>query len=319
MERHEGHETVANLKTDTAVAADIAARYAKPRVIAVETPDGRKASVLVLPTGLTAHDVKKFADAYLTAPERRQGTAKLSTLESFIEHVKRFQDEGTALFGTPTPPALLAVYDYHHANVTDEESGDVTPGAPRFGTHRASYEFPLSSEWTAWMALNAKPLSQADFAGFLEDRIIDVADPDSAFSNTKRFADVLGLKSFASSSKLMTLSRGLSVRVDERATEKIDIATGERTVHYQAEHNDEAGAPLEVPRAFIIQIPVFDGGVAYQLPVRLKYRLNGGRGGIVWSYEIHDAKRALDDAFREACAQATEVTGSPLFMGSPEK
>src|SRR5690348_16422519 len=93
--------------------------------------------VVALPKALELHSLKRFRDELAERPERRTGTAKLTTLESFCEHVARFADEHSAIFASedPNSPKLEAVLDYH-----EKGSG----GAPRFGKHRAVYFFPLS-------------------------------------------------------------------------------------------------------------------------------------------------------------------------------
>jgi hypothetical protein len=312
-------------RAEAQVIADLVSKHIKHELVELAVPDPDSPSVLVLPSGLQAYSIKRYLDEFRTAPERRKGTAFLVELESFIEHVRRFKDVDSALFAGPDDeePDLTAVFDYHRrCNVpivgADGEELGASPveGAPRFGEHRAVYQFPLADEWKAWTAQHGKPMAQGEFATWLEDRIVDVADPDGAFASAKQFAHALGIPSFAAPNRLLDLSRGLTVHVDERAQAKVNPSTGETTVFYQAEHNNESGAPLAVPRAFIIQIPVFRAGVAYQLPVRLKYRLGGGK--LAWFYELHDARKAFDDAFREACERAAEATGLPLFYGSPE-
>lgn len=325
-------------ESEAKAVADIVRKHIAPALIDVADalnvgalgPDGSdEVPVLVLPTGLQAHSIKPFLDQYRTAPERREGTAKLVELESFCDHVNRFKDADSAIFAEPstTSPKLMAVLDYHQrCNLPTGEDvvvgevvrGEVKPvdGKPRFGKHRAVYPFPLSDEWQAWLAKNGHPMPQAEFATWLEDRIVDVADPQAAFTSAKRFAEALGITTFASPNKLLDLSRGLTIHVDERAATKVNPSTGETSVFYSAEHQDEAGAPLVIPRAFLIQIPVFRAGTLYQLPVRLKYRLASGR--LAWFYDIHNVLKAFDDAFREACDLAAEKTGLPLFYGSPE-
>lgn len=300
---------VTDLESGTAVVADLVARHIAPVELAIDGPDDTKVPLLVLPTGLRVQELKKFLDPYRTAPERREGCAKLVELASFIDHANRFKDEASALFACPaaTAPSLTAVLDYHRPGAT---------GSPRFGKHRGFYEFPMSAEWLAWMAKNGQTMAQADFATFLEDRIIDVADPGHAFTSAKLFAESLGIPSFASPPMLLQLSRGLTVHVDERVTSRINPSTGETTMLFSTDHNDADGAPLAIPRAFLIQIPVFRAGITYQFPVRLKYRAGGGR--VSWSYELHDPGRAFDDAFREACEMAAEKTELPLFYGAPE-
>jgi uncharacterized protein YfdQ (DUF2303 family) len=337
----EEENAVQDCSTSAAVVADLVARHIKAEQLELASPDGstNAAPVIVLPSGLKVHSLKKYFDEYRTAPERREGTAQLVELASLIDHVNRFKDEDSALFAAPSPtaPTLTAVLDYHRQNGLDvggapsiiAPSGGVlgqamttrlpsktVAGAPRFGKHRARYAFPLSDEWTAWLAQNGKVMPQAEFAAFLEDRIIDVASPEAAFDTARRFADAMGISSFATPAKLRELARGLTIHIDDRTTNRIDVATGETTMHFEETHNDAVGAPLQVPRAFIIQIPVFRAGVAYQFPVRLKYRAGGGK--VQWFYEVHDARKALDDAFREACEQASASTELPLFYGSPE-
>lgn len=320
-----------NISSEAAVVAKLVEEHVAPRLMDV-APAGVKGlgiggsddvHVLILPDGLAAHSVKGFIDEYRTAPERRKGTARLVELGSLIDHANRFRDADSALFAEPSPtaPRLTVVFDYHRRNLfadtaSDRGGTDFVEGAPRFGCHRAEYLFPLSDEWRAWNEKNGALVSQSEFAAFLEDRIIDIADPNAAFASAKKFAEALGIRSFAAPTRLLELSRGLTIHVDERATSKIDPSTGETLVHYSAEHNDETGAPLQVPRAFLLQIPVFRAGVAYQFAVRLKYRTGGGK--IAWAYEIHDARKAFDDAFHEACETAAEKTGLPLFYGAPE-
>lgn len=298
------------LTTNAGVLADVVARHIKHDLVEVASPDGStKAQVLVLPSGLSVSGVKEFLDEYATAPERRKGCARFVELLSFVAHVNRFKDEHTALFAQPDPksPTLTAVLDYHEKTAK---------GAPRFGMHRALYTFPISDEWKAWTESNAKVMNQGQFAEFIENRIVDIADPSGAFSEKKKLAEQLGIDGFASPSALLLLSRGLSLHVGERVENRVDPATGAVTMVFAQEHADGAGNGVKVPRAFLIQIPVFREGALYQFAVRLRYRAGGG--AINWFYELHRADRAFDDAFRIACDEAQKGTDLPLFYGSPE-
>ncbi|WP_164982664.1 DUF2303 family protein [Leisingera sp. NJS204] len=51
--------------------------------------------------------------------------------------------------------------------------------------------------------------------------------------------------------------------------------TGEGEIQFLNEHKDAAGQPLKIPKLIIIAIPVFMGGAAYRMPVRLRYRKAG--------------------------------------------
>lgn len=297
-------------RTDSDVVAELAARAASKVETVLVDPE---TAVLAVPDGVEVVSIKPFLDEYLEAPERRKGTARLGTLASFLGLVHRFKDLDSALFANPDGtnhpprPTLTCVFDYNREGPT---------GAPRFGQHRAVYEFPVSDEWKAWLGLNGKPMAQAQFAAFLEDRIADVAAPTSPGALAQEFAQKL-LVSFAGPSRLIELSRGLSIRVDQTVRNAQNLQTGEAQVQFVAQHTNENGQPLNVPGAFLLNVPVFRGGALYEIPARLRYRVK--EGAITWFYELYRADRIFDHAFDEACEEAQENTELSLFVGTPEQ
>lgn len=260
--------------------------------------------VLVVPEGRQVVNVKPYLDHYRTAPERKEGTARLTTLESFIDHVNRHKDGGTVVFASDDrdKPALEAVIDYQHAG---------PEGAPRFGKHRARYDFPLSDEWKAWMG-KREPMAQAAFAEFLEDRIGDALPATEA---TADFAIELGVE-LAGPQRLLELSRGLAVRVGQSVKNAQSLASGEVSVVFEETHQGEDGAPLKVPGGFVLGIPVFRGGARYRVPVRLRYRVEGR--SISWRFVPHRTDLVFRDAFDEAVTAVREKTELLLLYGAPE-
>lgn len=265
--------------------------------------------VVALPKGLELVSLKKFRDELADRPERRVGTAKLTTLESFCEHVARFADEHSAIFASedPSTPKLEAVLDYHEKGAA---------GAPRFGKHRAVYFFPLSDEWKAWTKKTIEHMSQADFSAFLEDHLADVRDPSNIGAGAKTFATTLGVK-LATPSDLLGLSKGLSLRVEANVAHHVTLSSGEGQIHYEEKHTERNGDPVRVPGGFVVAIPVFRRGAAYELPARLRYRVVSG-GKITWKIDLHGIERVFAHAFEEATNTAKLQTGLPLFYGTPE-
>lgn len=302
---HDEQDTGYQACTEAEAVADIVRDH-----IAANLVDIGGQSVLVLPRGLEAKSVKPLLDEYRTAPERRKGTAQLGDLASFMAHTARFMDEHSVLFASPNPkaPSLTAVLDYH------EKTAE---GAPRFGTHRGVYAFPLSDEWLAWTGQNGKPMDQRRFAEFLEDRIVDILSVASGPTGglAQALADSIQV-TFAPAGRLLDLSRGLSIKVNARVTSAQNLATGEVQISYVTNHEDGDVPSMKVPSAFLIGIPVFRAGEGFQIPVRLRYRLNDG--AISWYYELHGADRVFDAAFRDACDRAGNATGLPVYFGTPE-
>jgi uncharacterized protein YfdQ (DUF2303 family) len=270
------------------------------------SPEHPAVRVLVTPKGKEIRSIKPFIDEYLKAPERLKGPARLTTLDSFIDHVLRCKDAGSAIFADTRQESakLVAVYNYN----------DVVSG-PRFGDHRAVYEFPLSEEWKAWKNVAAKGyIGQVAFAEFIEDRVTDVIDQAQAGDVAQRFARDLGFN-LAGPQRLIELSRGLAIRVDARVVQAINLSSGESQFTYADEHKGEAGEPLKVPGGFVIQVPVFRGGDPFQIPVRLRYR---AKDGVTWAFLLQRTDLVWDLCINEACARAQADTELPLFYGTPE-
>ncbi len=285
--------------------------HLRPELINVTDP----LSDVTIPAILTREGVEAVPahvfDDYLTAPRDRRGTANMTSLSSFIDHVQRFKSPHSAIFACDdrTRPALTAVLDYNPAGADS---------APTHGRHRTTFAFPLSDEWKAWQAANDKKMGMADFAAFLEDRIVDVDADDAAASDeiSRLITTLGGRRMVASPTKLIELSRGLAVHENAVIREAVKLSSGEGEVVFQSEHMDAAGDRLTVPTMFLLAIPVFRNGAPYQVLARLRYRK--GQNGLVFWYELSRTDRVFDHAFDEAVEQVQTATSLPVFRGAPE-
>lgn len=263
--------------------------------------------LIVIQKGQQVIDISPFIDAQATAPRRLKGKSVHTTLDSFIAHTNRFKDDGSAVFASSQ--AVTTVFDYHRAGHEGQ----------RFGEHRSVYNFPFSEEWRAWQTAFGRPLAQADFATLIEDRIADVSEPSSlgkkmSASLSEKMSAIVARLGFvgAGASALLTLSRNAQVSASTRVKNVVNLSTGEAQVCFEESHE---GA-VKIPGGFVITVPVFTGGQAYQLPVRIRYRLTNG--AIAWSLVPFLMNAVLQDAFDGVCAQVREETGLPVFQGQPE-
>ncbi len=274
--------------------------------------EGQRVQVAAVSDGFRRSliSVKGLLGEYRTAPERREGTATLTTLDSFCSYVKRFADEHSVIFAdveNRDDAKLVAIIDYN-----EKKFG----GAPRFGKHRAVYKFPLSEEWKAWMAVNGKELPQGKFAQHIEDRILDVQAPSEAGDMVKAFAINLG-GDLATMQRLQELANGLSINVDIAVINATNLSSGEGQISFQETHSDGRGGKLNVPKGFAIAIPVFRNGAFYSMPVRLRYRRHENK--ILWTSLLYRDDRVWDDAVKIACDTAHAETGLDLLYGRPEQ
>ena len=294
-----------NQTSEAQAIIDFAAQNQKPTTLDVQH-DGLTLPLVMVPKGYEAKNMMAELDKLRDRPKRKEGTANLQTAESFVQHAKRHADANSALFASgETNLRVQAVYDYH-----DKEGGKA-----RHGKHRAIYKFPISLEMQAWMANDGERMSQQDFAEFLEDRLIDVFDPEQANEAEKAIAAQLELE-LATPSKLLTLSRGLSVTVEHEIHQNTALGSGAGQLVFKERHKDTAGQPLSVPGGFLLAIPVFDGGDRWKLLARLRYRVVNQR--VMWTYQLHKVREVIREAFQEAATGIALSTELPLFFGDPE-
>jgi uncharacterized protein YfdQ (DUF2303 family) len=269
-----------------------------------------RAMAAVIPPGKTLSSLKEFQDEWLEHPERATGTANISDLASFIEFTNRTKTPNTVIFANNdrNSPSFLAVFDYNQAVAAG--------GCPGWSEHRAEYKFPVSDEWKQWVGSHKRTMTQEAFAEWIEDRIIDVADPTLATDRTKEILNALGGVLLASQAKLLALSKGLSVHVKSELENAVNTSSGEANLVWKTEHQDATGSKLVVPGAFLIAIPLFRGGPSYPIIVRLRYRAE--RGQVTWSYLLYRTEEFFEMAIRSACAEVREQTSLPVIVGTPE-
>jgi uncharacterized protein YfdQ (DUF2303 family) len=291
---------------------DLAAESRGAEVIDVEAPIGAAGIPAQIPALTIAGKTPKLEsvahlfEAWRTKPATKRGVAKALTLESFIALTIRHQTEHSAIFAdtTWTKPSLTAVIDYHEAK---------TAGEPDNGKHRIAYEFPLSEEWKAWVKTNGEVFKQIDFAAFIEDRIAELTAPTA--DEAQYYEDLFATK-IATPAELVTLSRGLQVNVESRVKNASVLQTGAAQIVFEEEHRDAGGNVLKVPGLFLLSIAPFFLGEKARIPVRLRYRIQGG--GILWFYQIYRPDLAVTTRVCADLAIAAEKTALPTFEATPE-
>lgn len=297
---------------DLAEAARLGARAEGAEVVMITPPAGYPGVPIQVPAVILRGehpkvvDLHDVLDAYRTHPARKSGTAQAQTLDSFCELVNRHKTGNSAVFADADwrKPSFTAVIDYHHVGEA---------GQPDNGRHRVHYAFPLSEEWKAWMEHNGKPMSQKDFAEFLEDRIPELSSPteEERIRFERDFATTL-----ATPSQLVELSRGLQVNVASKVKQAHTLSSGEGQIIWEESHQDADGKPLKVPGIFILSIAPFFMGEAVRMPVRLRYRTVGG--GVTWFYQVYRPDQFITEHVRATMFVTRDRTELPVFEGKPE-
>lgn len=278
--------------------------------IELVAPGGRKLTALAHHKDQSVTDVTDKLLALEPRPLRSTGTAALASATAFSDWVNRQKNPSTAIFAHNGPqPRMTAVINY--------TNGD----APEWGDYRGQYDLALSPEWQIWMKANDKPMSQEAFGQFMEDNLAEIAAPPSAVDDSIEYQliqKLAGGGNAATSTQLLSVARNLVVNESSRLKSILNPHSGEVQMVYEAQHTGEGGGVVDVPRLFIICIPVFDGDAAYRIPVRLKYRKAEGGTKVVFFPSIYQPERYLRDAWGYLMADIAQRTGVPVFEGQAE-
>ncbi len=246
--------------------------------------------------------VHELVAPWRDAPQRKTGTATVFTLDTFNELVNRHKTGNSAIFADTNweKPSLTAVIDYHGKEADN-------------GKHRIHYQFPLSEEWNAWLKFDGKPMTQIEFAEFIEEHISDLAAPQ--LDEAEDFEKMFGFK-VASPHEIITLSRGLQINADTRIKNHVKLQSGETQIMFEEDHKGADGQPLIIPGIFILQIAPFFMGAACRIPVRLRYRPRSG--SVSWTFQLYRPDRYITDQVRRDLDKAAEETELPKYEGTPE-
>lgn len=312
------HETL-----DAAAIREVAALTEKTRKLEIVTLDNVGAIpgvpdkiVIGIRNGERTEvvDLSGAFEGYRDHPRRKSGSAVALSLDSFIGLSNRHKTADTVIFAKTEwrAPSLTAVIDYHRRN-SETKAGAVSVGTADWLKHRVHYAYPLSDDWKVWVEKNGSNFGQAEFAAFIEDRIADLTSPtDEERTGLEQDFET----KVATPSDLLRLSRGLQINVESKVKNIVSLQSGAAQIQFEEVHSNSDGQPLTVPGIFLLQIAPFASGGRIRLPVRLRYRKQGGAIG--WFYQMYRPDQFITDRLRNDISLVTEATGLPIFEGTPE-
>jgi uncharacterized protein YfdQ (DUF2303 family) len=227
----------------------------------------------------------KSLEEFLPHPLRIEEKVSLQDADSFIAYVNSFKTAPSRIFFNVEDEEFRAILDYHETE------------RPSWCGHVAMFKPRRSEEFKAWMDSNRKQMTQIEFARFLEERLGDIVEPNSA--------------------------EMLQVALSFEAKKTVDFASGARLNNGQVQFQyDEIvrgttqKGTIEVPEAFVLGIPIHVNGPAYRIDVRLRWRLQESK--LVFWYEIVRPHRFIEDALKEIRQRVEQETGVGVFAGALE-
>lgn len=273
-------------------------QYHLPMPFDIGERDGT-AQFVTMPDGMIVHDLRPMLDMLRKHPRRRTGTMQVHTLADLCAVTVRF-----------AAPGATTCY----VNIDRAGAGDVTThfnhdapeaqGEPGHGDFRAVHTVQPSPAWLAWTGAAGKWMNQADFAQFIDSRMMDLTDAPLDNAALQSIADRLFTR-FSTAAAVMTASRGLSLKLDQDVTSIVNTDSGEVSLAFAEKHTKQAGA-VDVPRLFAVAMPVWVSTRKYVVPIRLRYRASAQ--GVVWAVEPLGVEEALESATLDVVGTIVEAT-----------
>lgn len=232
---------------------------------------------------LGANGEIKFADTDKWADHPRQvtGARTVTDAASFVAYVNRHKIAGTEVFAYTPGSTVVAVIDSHE--------GSGKPAGWR--AHHLTLSLEHTKAWDAWMAhdLSQTPngwFGQQEFAEFIEDRALDVIDPDQA-----RLIDIATKFEAKKGADFGSAIRTDSGEVRFNYTETIKASAGQK-------------GDIEIPKQLKIALRPYVGGPIYYLFAQFRYRINAN--GLLLGYAIERPENILDAAFADIVTEIRE-------------
>lgn len=229
------------------------------------------------------YDVKSL-ESFQATPNRIVERRQFSEVPSLSAYVSRFATEDTVTFADWRKRSILSMIDYH------TPPSIVGSAEPSHNTHQAEFVARLSPEYAAWSDLSRRGLiNQKAFGEFLEDRAVDVINPDPA--------------------DIMDIVLKFEVTRTAKIASRQKLANGTVQFTYIEEDGHAKGA-VAFPEAFILSIPLYEGAEAQKFLVRIRYDIKDGALG--FAVKIAGQDKLEREAFEVCVAQfATLMVSAP--------
>lgn len=233
-------------------------------------------------------------EAYEEHPYKKRATLRLYELRSFIDYVKAHLDKAeTHIFGEANEKGghFRAVLDYHPRDSK----------LARGGHHVCTLALDVTPEWSRWIAMDKKLLTQQQFAEFIEENLADIVEPDGA--------TILEMSQLLQGKKEVSFKAGRNLRDGSIALQYVeDIKLAGGGVNRK---DDE----MKLPDGFTLALVPFVGGDGVQVRARLRFRI-GNNGEVSFAYVLDRPYKVIEAAFNAARDRIEAEIAMPVHLGT---
>ena len=264
--------------------AETVAREVKAQKVGTiyDLPDGGQA--ILMPGGGLKHI--DALDPVL--PKHISQKTSFDEPDSFCRYVNDFKVGHSRGFGSLERNRIKAVLDYHNQ----------TEKSRQYQAHEATLLLPMDLDWKRWREIDNQPMTQMEFAYFLEEMAHTVAKPDAA--------------------QLMEIATDLKVLRDTKATtvHRLQDGTNELSFSENDQTQNSRGKKIKIPEEIIIATPVHFGGPVLNATAKFRYRMPGG--AVHFIIAIMNRQKHEQEAFKQVLADIETATEVPFLLGWDE-
>lgn len=284
-------ETLATLADTGNIAETLARELKRPEIHAAQ--DVSALSMVLLPPGWTHQSVD--VEKLLPTPRRKVASVVLTDADSYIAYIKRH--------GSLVDATLWCKADFTNGALSFtailNDHGE-EEDQPAWRDHKAAFTPEKSVEWATWTGKNAAPMSQVDFAVFLEENL----------------KDVIKASGMPSGNDILAMATGFEARQDMRFKSAVRLQSGGIRMEYVADDDRGTAETMQVFERFQIAIPVLrDDKERYPITARLRYRQRDGK--LAFWYELIRPDLVMEVSARALVESIRSGAGVPFFFGSP--
>lgn len=247
----------------------------------VETPDGRM--FIIRRNDFVLDNITPPNKAQVFPPQTIVAAPKAQNAVSFIEYMRRFQNEHSMVFADIQNNRFVGVIDYHTQASAEAKAG----------SHVLTLDLPKSEEWARWTGQNDKLMSHIDFASFLEENAFDVVKPAGA--------------------DLLELCRDLQVRQDMNFSSSVRMGDAV-SVTYSKDEDATTKSNLQLPINFTIEIPVYFDESNVEMMCWTRRKISDGR--LHLGYKINRLEQIRQKEFAHVANEIEAATGVTLIYGT---
>ncbi len=272
---------------------NIAQTIAKEIKQPINVLDRDNTAYIALPSGWTMR--REDFEYLLPQPRRKTGQIELCSTESFIEYVKKH--------GSLVNSAIYCTANYMSEEISFKsilnDHGELAT-EQQWRDYQALYR-PLNSlEWNDWTAINKKPMTQREFAEFVENHLDDITPASD----------------MPTRSELLEMIIKFEATQDSRLKQHVRLQSGGIELNFVNKDDEQTIQKMKMFEKISIGIPVFENDQnIYRIDARLRYRIR--EGILTFWYELIRADKVLKLSTEQMINEIRSKTGLPFYFGQP--